>query len=281
MALLVGCLHAVGQLHKEHAVILDVENGTVITTGRGGPMGGADVHFRSLAALWSAGLAIVDAELTHADDAAGVGASEPVDDVDVVGSFLQEKPVSEAPLGMPVFEVGISPIADKVAAPDGLDPADGSGGDEFVHLAHNREETHVVADIEFHAVFSGGGQDAIAALDGDGHGLFEKDMLACGERGESVLFVKVIGSANENGVEFGIRKNLPVVFGESGARTTAVAIEIEIFRAEAADRGQTGALLWMVRQKRNQTAAVCANHPESNIAVVLLHELAFFDGIRS
>ena len=123
VALHVGHLGAVFKLHHDHAVIFHVDDGgksglgeggilSVVPLGASGGIGGA------------ASAAVVDREHTHAHNALGVAAHEPVHHVDVMSALLEQKSVGVTLFRVPVTEIGVAAVADKVAAPAHLQFAD-------------------------------------------------------------------------------------------------------------------------------------------------------------
>src|SRR5699024_12203483 len=87
----------------------------------------------------------VHGEIADAGDAAGVPAGQPVDDVDVVRTLLQQQAHRLRALGVPVLEVEVTAGPDEVPAPDRPHPADAAGVDDLLHLPHPRHTPHTVA----------------------------------------------------------------------------------------------------------------------------------------
>lgn len=130
VALRVGREHAVAELHLHRTQVLDIN--TMIEPAHLGRRKEREVHFvhRDLARCAGVGFAarqlVVKRQRAERIDRATVTAAQPVDDVDVVRGLLQQQAVGVTALGMPVAEIEIAAVADKVAAPAGFDLADRS-----------------------------------------------------------------------------------------------------------------------------------------------------------
>ena len=83
-------------------------------------------------------------------------------------------------LGMPILEIEVPAVADKVPAPDRLYLANGPFVDQFFHLLNHCVVPQVMANIQTHAALGHAGSDienAIAPLGGNRQGLFGKGRL--------------------------------------------------------------------------------------------------------
>ena len=99
--------------------------------------------------------------------------------------------------------------------------------------------SELVADLDG-ALTAGafrGGAHLLRLVHGEGHGLFDVDMLAGVERANEMLGVEVLGSGDEDGVDCGIFEEVAIIgmlpgVGSDGAR---------FFQAAGVDVGHAGA----------------------------------------
>ena len=132
-------------------------------------------------------------------------------DVDVVSSLLKQQTVGVALFGVPVTEIGVAAVSHEVTAPAHLNFADEPGVDDLFHREHHGEVTHVVAHEKFASRAHGGLEDPVAALDGDGHGLFQIDGLARLEGGDGHFFVEIVRGGDDDGPDGFDLQQIPVV----------------------------------------------------------------------
>ncbi len=168
--------------------------------------------------------------------------------------FCSSRLVALRALGVPVLEVGVPAVGHEVAAPAGLDLADGALVDQRLHLLDDAHVAHVVAEVELEAALAGGAQDAVAALDGDGHRLLEVDGLAGLQGGDGVLLVEEVRRGDEDGVDVLAREQLAVVGGDEGVRAVLLLEALQRGRHDVRPGHQPHALLRLVRV-RGQPAA--------------------------
>ena len=87
---------------------------------------------------------VVDAEVAEADNTLGIAFAEPMQHIDIMCTFLQQQAGAFAAFGMPILEVGIAAVGDKVPAPSRLYFTDASTVNEFFHLLHKGHVTHII-----------------------------------------------------------------------------------------------------------------------------------------
>ncbi len=114
----------------------------------------------------------IQCQLAHRRHFLCIAVQKPVHDINVMRAFLKQHARRFLPLSVPVFEIGISAIGDKVPAPTHFRFANRAGIDKLLHLLNDREVPHVVTDIQLALMLHRGFEDAITTLDSNGHRLF-------------------------------------------------------------------------------------------------------------
>ena len=117
--------------------------------------------------------------------------------------------------------------------------ADRTGIDQLPRPLHVRPVLRLFRDHEHGVRLRRGREDALAAFEVVGHGLFEADVLAGGERLQGRLFVEVVGQHDVDGVERALRQG----FGErrEAGRTGLVGHRPDVLRVRVDDGGHVDA----------------------------------------
>src|SRR5580704_10466713 len=90
----------------------------------------------------------VNHKLSHCGHPFRVAAAKPVENVDIVGAFLEKESGRLSAVAMPIAVVSLAPVADEVPAPGGFHCADPALVDPGFHLPDHREVAHVVAEVK-------------------------------------------------------------------------------------------------------------------------------------
>src|SRR5699024_11323333 len=122
VALLVGGQHPVVQVQLHHGQVLDVDDRVQLPQAQRRPAGRVEpVRHGAIGVVPPVADLVVEGERSHPHDPGGVPAGQVVDDVQVVGTLLQQQTGAAAAVGVPVLEVVVPAVADEVPAPDRLD----------------------------------------------------------------------------------------------------------------------------------------------------------------
>mgnify|MGYP001668928181 CR=1 FL=1 len=114
----------------------------------------------------------VDHEVPHSYDPLGDRIGEPIHDIDVMGSFLEQQACRTAALSVPILEVVVAAVSHEVPAPDCTDLADQPIANNLAQDSDNGHVAHIVSNIERSPGSKRGLKHAIGTLNGDGDGLF-------------------------------------------------------------------------------------------------------------
>ena len=141
----------------------------------------------------------------------GAGIRQPVDDINIMCTFLQQQRTGVLAVGMPVTEIGITAIAHEMPAPNRLDFTDHAGQDDFSHPVRKFHVAHIVTEHQMGSVLFGRPQNPVGAFDGDGDRFFQinRGFVPQGETG--LLLVAEIGGSDEYAVQFFFFDHLTIV----------------------------------------------------------------------
>lgn len=194
VALLVGGERPVVQLHLHHGQVFHVQvriQPALLCRGPA-PQGELVAHpqIRVVPPVLDVS---VDGQRAHPGDLGAISPGQPVDHVDVVGALLQQQGLGVAAFGMPVLEVVVPAVADKMPAPHGFHLTDGTRVDHLLHLPDHRHMAHVVAYVQHGAGALRSGQDVISRFQRDVQRLFHERGNSCLQRADNHVVVREVG----------------------------------------------------------------------------------------
>jgi hypothetical protein len=271
--------HAGVQLHVHQADVLDVDDriepglrrrrpvldGRVFD-GTGGlcapPVGRVRRRLAPLAPP-------VDSQLPHGVHPHGAPAAQVVDHVNVVRAFLQQEGSRVSPVGVPILEVEVPPVADKVADEDGLHLADSAALDQLTHFLHERHVPHVVPDVQLAAPPRRRREYSVASLCRDRERLLEVHRLPRLERSHRLALVAKVRRANEHGVDPLARKQFRHVAREQRrlgpVHNVSPTLPRKLVRIHVAASDDARAGAGLVRETRERAAATDADHADAKV----------------
>lgn len=190
----------------------------------------------------------IECEGAQAEDGSGFAVQPPIDEIEVVGGFMNHESARVAFVAVPAAKiVGAVPGIEEPLEMDGLHFADGAFHDEFLHLAAGWG----VAVVEAHAQAASGASDSIqdgAAFGFIGRHRFFGDDIATGfHRADDVFVVGAINGRDDDGVGFFLAEHQVEVsrrvFGDRFHAVAFLVGSVVIGRArgvDIADRGEAG-----------------------------------------
>lgn len=101
---------------------------------------------------------------------------------------------------------------------DVLRISDGAGVDDVFDFPPLRGEAEFVANGEVDVVLASGGDDGLAVIEGDGHGFFQQDVFAFGDRCQGDVAMGVAGRGDVYEIEVGLGDHVLRVGEDLGLR---------------------------------------------------------------
>ena len=166
---------------------------------------------------------------------------------------------------MPVFEVGVAAVANKVPTPARPNLTDRASVYQLFHLPEGIDVSHVVPHRDLAAGPARRIQDPVAPFDRNSHRLLQVHVLPGLQRGDCMLLVHEIRTEHDNGIQIGPTQQLKIVGGEIDFRADFRLEVPPVNLAQIRSRDNPHVILRLMRQRRHISAPPQSNYSDLHV----------------